>query len=229
MWYWLRNKIEEMRQKLRPLMVFVPFSPHNIILGALDKESRNLLEVGCGNGRSGEIIRRRRHFYMIGADIFTPFLKECIVKGTYDDCVQCDIRSLPFLKKSVDTLLCLAVVEHLDKEEGLRLIDAMEEVARKQVILLVPVGEWRQTSFGTNPYNRHVSLWYPDEFKKRGYKVRGYEVRNLCDQKGPVLPLTNVFPPITPLVWVLCGPFVYFLPRLAGNMVCVKNLSLKEI
>jgi len=216
--------MEKIRQKLRPLMVFVPFSPYNIILGALDKGSKSLLEVGCERGRSGEIIRRRRHFHMIGADIYLPFLREDKDKGIYDDYVQCDIRSLPFRKKSVDTLLCLAVVEHLEKEEGLRLIEVMEEVARKQVILLVPVGEWRQTDFGTNPYNRHVSLWYPDEFKKRGYKVRGYEVRNLCDQKGPILPLSNVFPPITPLVWLLCGPFVYLLPRLAGNMVCFKDL-----
>jgi hypothetical protein len=29
--------------------------------------------------------------------------------------------------------------------------------------------------------------------------------------------------PLADVLWVCVGPFVYFLPELAGDMVCVKN------
>jgi len=54
----------------------------------------------------------------------------------------CDVRKLPFKQKSFDTVLCMEVIEHLEKEEAIRLIEDMEKIARKKIIITTPVGFW---------------------------------------------------------------------------------------
>ena len=78
-------------------------------------------------------IRRFRNgaFYSVGADIFAPYLKECKCLESHDDFVLCDARMLPFKTKSFDIVWCLSTIEHLEKEEGWKLIRAMEGIARQ--------------------------------------------------------------------------------------------------
>jgi len=72
-----------------------------------------------------------------------------------------------------DTILLLDVLEHLTKEDGEKIIRCLEEIARKQVIILTTVGFIPQRSLHGNIFQEHKSGWVPKEFKKLGYKVRG--------------------------------------------------------
>jgi len=209
---------------------YVPFSVRNIVWRSLDKKGKRILDVGCGNGRPMKFINRNRQFEAIGIDIFEPYVEQCRKEGFYNDCIVDDIRNLNqhFEKKSVDIVLCLEVVEHLDKEDGIRLIKDMEKIARRQVIISTPVGTFRQTSpeSKANPHQRHRATWSPREFRAMGYKVRGSGVYRINDERS----LLSCFPlkPLGYLIYVLAGPFVYFIPKISCHMVCTKNLLNKH-
>ena len=210
--------------KARP---YVPFTPPNVAWWNLDKGGRSILDLGCGQGTAMKFINRYQKFLTLGVDIFMPYLRECKGQGTHNEYVLCDILSLPFQGKSFDIVLCMEVLEHLPKEEGLELIKAIEGIARKQLIITTPVGMYKQEAFSDNPHQKHRSAWSPGELTKLGFKVRGLGFPNIGGKR-----LTNRLPgiiePLGHLVWVLSGPFVYFLPNLAGIMVRAgKKLGLK--
>lgn len=166
----------------------------------------------------------------MGADIFAPYLEKCKSRGIHDEYVLCDVRSLPFRRKSFDVVLCLDLLEHLEKEDGARLLQAMEEIARRQVIISTPIGEFEQHSYDGNPYQEHKGSWRPNELESLGYEVRrlGFLVKH-----GGKRPLAhffniNIFRPLQLVAWPLAGVFVHFFPRLASGMVATKNLSGQE-
>ena len=172
-------------------------------------------------------INRIGYFYSMGVDIFAPDLDECKAKGIYNEYLLCDMQNLPFKNKSFDTVLCIEVIEHLEKEEGEKLIQTMEKIARRQVIISTPVGIWRQKGIDKqpNPYQKHRAVWFPAEFRNLGFKVRGCGIRRLCDEEGLLVRLPRILAPVRVLARTLAGPFVYFFPRLGAGMICFKKIQ----
>ena len=102
----------------------------------MDKNSKTLVDLGCAERATIKRLLKidkkfnyLSHCYKIGADIFLPYILH--VRHTYDDCLLCDVRHLPFRKRSVDIILCLDVIEHLKKSEGKALIKSIEEIAHR--------------------------------------------------------------------------------------------------
>ncbi|MCL0053364.1 class I SAM-dependent methyltransferase [Dehalococcoidales bacterium] len=115
----------------------------------------------------------------MGIDIFKPYLLEARAKGVFSDLILGDVRFLPFKDKSFDVTICMEVLEHLDKEDGEKLLGGLERVARKQILLTTPVGKYVQHPYDGNPYQEHKYIWNEKELKKRGYKVKGLGIRGL--------------------------------------------------
>jgi len=223
----MREILSEDWGKLKPFESFVPFSHPNTLWRGLDKRSESILDIGCGKGGPMENINKRGKFHTMGVDIFAPYLKECKAKGVHQEYVLCDIKNLPLRNKSFDIVLCIEGIEHLEKEDGRKLIQAMEKIARRQVIISTPVGVWRQKDIDKqlNPYQKYRAVWFPDELRSLGYKVRGCAVRKLCDEEGLLARLPKIFAPLRPLIRMSAGPFVYLLPRLGADMICFKKLQ----
>lgn len=84
----------------------------------------------------------------------------------WDEC----LRLLP--PRSVDSVFLIDVIEHLEKEEALRLLDATVALARGQVVIKTPVGFFPQCegaesdNWGLDGVERqiHRSGWLPEEF-----------------------------------------------------------------
>jgi hypothetical protein len=70
-------------------------------------------------------------------------------------------------------VLLLNVIEHLEKEEGIRLLDKAYYIARRKVILITPNGYLRQIYIENNPLQAHRSGWSTEELKRLGFKVIG--------------------------------------------------------
>ena len=151
-------------------------------------------------------------------------IRECKRQRIHSQYVLCDVRNLPFKDKSFDIVLCLEVLEHLGREEGKELLKKMEVIARKQVVLSTPVGNYKQESYDGNPHQEHKYTWSPKEMKARGYKVSGVGLRNIGGKAGIQSPLPSPLRLLVNIIWVLAGPVVYFLPGLAGDMVCTKKI-----
>ncbi len=221
------NKIIHWYQRLQPYTIYIPFSPLNVLWHNINKKSRTVLDVCCGRGEPMSSINLRGKFYKVGVDIYELDINKCKTQALHDEYVICDVLSMPFKNKSFDTVMCLSAIEHFDKDEAKNLLRSFEQIARKQVIIMAPVGEWRHRDIDNdpNPFQRHRSVWSPAEFKSLGYKVRGSELQKIFDEKGLYAHIPKIFKPLHVLIWLIVGPFVYFLPGLAGQQICSKNLD----
>lgn len=172
------------------------------IANKLDRSAQSCLDVGCGRGAFKFI----QSFYSVGCDISLSSLIKAREKGYYDDLVRCDVRHLPFKPKSFDTVICVEVVEHLNKSEGLELLRQMEEIASRQVIIMTPWGYFSMKEREDDAYLTHHSGWLPQEFGEMGYKVyplyylrypMGSEIHQILARyifTLPLYPLIHLFP-----------------------------------
>lgn len=76
-------------------------------------------------------------------------------------------------EKSIDSVYLIDVIEHLTKEEGVKLLEMTEKVVRNQIVLFTPLGFVRQEvldggkdAWGLNgaEYQEHKSGWMPEDF-----------------------------------------------------------------
>jgi len=174
-----------------------------------------ILDVGCGLGRWGHLIRvhlqvEEIESEIIGIDIEKNYLRK--TRYIYDHTVRCDAAYLPFRQKCFDTVLASAIIEHLPRTKGLKLISECERTAKKVVIITTPSP---RTIWGSP---EHISLWKPYEFRRIGYKVFG--VRSY-----PRLVSTNMLFKL--VVAFITGPLSYWMPLLSSYVVAVKILQLK--
>ena len=170
-------------------------------------------------------LRKRTRARTVGVAIFLPYLESCRAEAIHDQYVRGDVRHLPFEEKSFETVLCIEVLEHLEKAEGRAALFELERVARRQVILTTPVGRFHLPSFDGNPYQEHRSSWMPQELRDRGYSVIGHGIRGLGEliakQNIPV----QLLRPFLYLAWVAAGPVVQRNPEWSGDMVAIKDLG----
>ena len=140
----------------------------------------SVVSLGCGIGITESNFKCAS---IDGVDIFdyrlNHFLKNWdAVKGNF---TIGDIRKIDEIvkEKSYDVVLCLDIIEHLEKEEGEKLIKDAESIARKAIVFYTPI-KWdtnekavkdnKLWSYGNN-YNLHKSLWTVREFMNKGYEV----------------------------------------------------------
>jgi hypothetical protein len=131
-------------------------------------------------------------------------------------------------ERCTEVILCLDIIEHLEKEEGLLLLDYVERIATKVVIVFTPVG-WNPKKHleNANPWQAHKSSWCPSEFRERGYKVigenglrvlRGERTIFLFEQRRMVAVFLHMFANFSQL-------FTYWFPESAYHMLCIKRMK----
>ena len=79
-----------------------------------------------------------------------------------------------FPAKSVDSVFALDMIEHLEKEEGHKLLEQAERIARRQIIVFTPFDFYPQPYDDSNNRDRwgmeggywqaHRSGWRPEDF-----------------------------------------------------------------
>jgi hypothetical protein len=110
------------------------------------------------------------------------------------------IATLP--TQSYDIVTCFEMIEHLPKEQGIKLLDEMERVG-KWVFVSTPSSFFPQPKYDNNVHQIHLSLWSTKEFRSRGYSVRGFGRAQW---------------------WFGLGPAV-LAPRLCDNIFAWKRIS----
>lgn len=91
-------------------------------LDSLPKDCR-ILEVGCGNGKN---MTYRNDLKFTGVDLSQEMVRICKSKGLH--VYKANMLELPFLNKSFDVVISVAVLHHLDSEE--KRIMAIKEMLR---------------------------------------------------------------------------------------------------
>lgn len=86
-----------------------------------------VLDLGCGNGRHTRFLEERG-YEVICADISWGMLM--VARKRAINPVQCDAARLPFRSNSFGTVLYLATIHHLPKEERLGSLKEIERVLK---------------------------------------------------------------------------------------------------
>jgi ubiquinone/menaquinone biosynthesis C-methylase UbiE len=217
--------------RLLPFIIYILYTP---VRRELNKETKTILDVGCGRGLGTRSITRKKKYTTVGADIFLPDLIEAQKSRTHDEYVRCDARYLPFRNKSFDVVICIAMLEHVEKAEGKRLLANLEAIAVKKVIVATPVG-YLPTSHEkspvllarTNPHQEHVAGWGADELRALGYKVYYNNYLSKLDNFINTH-LSNWSWLLSSVIFSLLGPLLWISPRFGADMFCVKELSDKR-
>lgn len=155
-----------------PRSVFPPFRSllAREVVGSCD----TLLDLGCG--RQSPVKEFSRGLSrVVGVDRHVPYLEESLAAGIHHEYRQADVLEIGsvFEPGSFDCVVALDLIEHLPKEEGLRLIPLMERIARKKVIIFTPNGFLEQRAYDDNALQEHLSGWSPAEMRALGYRVIG--------------------------------------------------------
>jgi SAM-dependent methyltransferase len=146
---------------------------HTLIY-CLQKELKNcksVLDLGCG--LMSPIIYCKEIEYSIGVEIYKPYLDESKKKKIHTEYLNKRIEEIMFPDNSFDSVLLIEVLEHLNKETGIEILKKIEKIARKKIIITTPGGYFSQNEVDKNPFQKHLSGWSINDFKKYGYKCRG--------------------------------------------------------
>jgi ubiquinone/menaquinone biosynthesis C-methylase UbiE len=181
-----------------------------------------VLDVGCGRGVWGYLIREAcDSICIVGIDTYKPHLNFCKRHRVYDDVILADVRSLPIKNDSFDVALCCEVIEHLTKNEGLKLLNEIERIGKK-IIITTPNG-YRPTGKIAVELETHRSGWNPSYFKTRGYRVKGVGFRNLKDAEA------SSFWWVWGFLFYFFTPIAYVFPWISGWLIAVKRQESKKV
>lgn len=195
-----------------------PFFYHTLISNLTpDLNHKVILDAGCGRGINGYLIRASRNLKgskLIGIEINDTYLNLCKKHKIYDKLIKHRLPTVPLKDKSVDFLICLEVIEHLTKKDGLKLLDELERVSRGRIIVTTPNLFFHAD--GLEHEDDHHSLWSIQDFKKRGYKIIGMGL------KTPLM-LDDPFLKIKQALYFFMTPFSYFFPSIGAYIIAVKD------
>ncbi len=135
----------------------------------------SVLDLGCG--MEGALLHRVAGIpHSVGVDLHTPAPYNGKPEPRrHDEYHRLDVRTIAdhFPADSYDCVVASDLIEHLEKTEGSDLLDAMERIASKRVIVFTPNGYLYQPATPDNPFQEHLSGWRVGEFVERGYRVIG--------------------------------------------------------
>ncbi len=132
---------------------------------ALEGRYFNLaVDLGCGPGPHGEVIKPHVK-HLIGVDFHYGRINVALKFSGYDEVVLSDVREYE-LPPETEAVFMFEVIEHLTKEDGLKLLNYISRAP----FVMVSTPEIFFTSF-TSVFDGHISLWKSEEFTNLGYKV----------------------------------------------------------
>jgi len=110
----------------------------------------------------------------IGIEIFQPYIDS----ARYHDCIKIcgDVMNYRELLKGheLDTAFSMDLMEHITREDGLKLIAMLKEDFKK-VIIIAPCGDFPQDEdvlgFGNHTYQTHRSVWRESDFESLGFTI----------------------------------------------------------
>jgi len=138
------------------------------------------LDIGCGV--TSLLTPFRPRIQTVGLDAIT--ISEANRVGAHDHYISVDISDVPVVKISeqlqtvfgrpkADLVTLFGVIEHVPKSVGINVLDKIEQLSDRYILIDTPNGFVPQGPEYGNPYQRHLSGWFTHEFQARGYSVFG--------------------------------------------------------
>lgn len=155
-------------------------TPAIIDLVLLDHPT-SILDVGIGFGKYGVLLREaldipyeryEKKDWLVridGIEGFKPY-ENPIHTYVYNDMYYDEVyTALSKLQQKYDTVLLIDVLEHFEKQEGFKLLEALLEVTNTSLIVSTPIYPAPQEDYLGNILERHKSRWSVVDFSEFDY------------------------------------------------------------
>jgi len=148
-----------------------------LLLGLVDRlrpRCRAAIELGCGSGRLlGALARRAEAVF--GVDQFAESLQEAARRCPEAVLIRADARRLPLAPRSLDLLLALDVLEHVDPDA---LLSEARRVLRPGGLALLSVPAfpilWSAADAAAGHRCRYRVDTLREELERAGFSLRGH-------------------------------------------------------
>ena len=137
------------------------------------RDCKTILELGAG--KSTYLRLFENDFHITALDAYEKSLEIAKKENLFDAYIVGNTNKLmeKVAPKSFDSVVAFDLIEHLSKEDGMKLIEDMTEVAKKSIIIYTPNGFLFQPAHDNNPFQEHISGWSYEEMISLGFKVYG--------------------------------------------------------
>jgi ubiquinone/menaquinone biosynthesis C-methylase UbiE len=153
----------------------------------IDPTAKSVLDVGCGPSWPMKLLRQKFQYQkVVGVDLYEPYIAKARAEGIHDEYIIGDVRKLNLPDKSFDVVICLQVIEHLEKADALEMIKNLERIAKKQVILATPIGEMYHPDEDGNELQLHKCFFVPEDLQALGYQTIKFGRKSLYGETGLV-------------------------------------------
>lgn len=153
------------------------FLLNRLLRAEISSPSWSILDLGCGIRPFAGLNFRNPSLHV---DAYAKYLERTsATKLTLKLNLSEDLTNY-FVDDSYDVVLLLDVIEHLKKEDALRLIDRSKRIARKKVIIWTPSGFLKQTGDVWNLegdfWQEHRSGFSVHELMDMGFRCKAFTV-----------------------------------------------------
>lgn len=127
----------------------------------LNKEGFKVLDLGCGTKEISDSVTLKNLTTLDAWPKFKP-----------DILHDLNTLPLPIEKDEYDIAILVDVIEHLEKDAGLRLLEELRHKVKSHILVLTPL-QWntndsllqdKESAYYGNTFNLHKSLWLPEDF-----------------------------------------------------------------
>jgi SAM-dependent methyltransferase len=187
------------------------------ILAELPPATESVLDVGCGVGRTGFLLWEQKiGTERVGIELSPEYVERARELGVYARVDQADLSQglSQFEDGAFDVVLCIDVLAQLEKEAGLRLVQECERVARRRVVLLVPLLDEPRARSAATESDR--STWTLGDLRELGYETKPFGSKRAAGVYGGRRFL---------LAFYLGTLVSQLFPRLAGEAIAAKDVG----
>lgn len=180
-----------------------------------DLRGRRVLDAGCGMGAIGYLLRQCAgglEAFLVGVDIHAPYLDFCARFNVYDELVHGDLADAAF-SGPFDVVIATEVLEHMPKARAEMVLERLEGLAKERIIVSTPNGSDLRHAVDGVQSEAHLSVWRVDDFRRRGYEVRGMGNRWHRSERASALTLAS---------WYMTTPLAVRFPTIAGKLIATR-------
>ncbi len=209
------------------LKLSLPFS-YMWLLKTSIGNPKTVLDLGCGDGSLMQFLSRGEDWQITGIDIYEKAIEGAGKRNTYRKLIRGDllntIKNKNF-KSKYDIVFFSQVIEHVSRSQGEKILDELESLANKRIIVGTPRGFMEQPHefLDDNPHQFHKSGWTIRDFTSRGYRVYGVGFWPIWSHHGFGRNANPFQLLISNIISYLMSPLVYFFPILGSGVLAIKD------
>lgn len=194
---------------------------------------KTILDLGCGDGTLMELLSYGEKWQITGVDIYGKDIETARKRNFYKKLIRGDLLKTiknNRLNSKYDVIFFSQAIEHVSRNQGERILDEIERLAKKRIIVGTPRGFMEQPHefLDGNPYQVHKSGWSIEDFTSRKYRVYGVGFLPIWSHDG-LGRNANVFTMfIANIISYLMSPIVYYFPTLAAGVIAVKDKNKND-